>query len=70
MILALTTVFASVTCTFAAAPDAGTSDEIPEEVPEITVAEEVVAIARAQAGYYDSNINKFTSWYYGYDTDA
>lgn len=70
LILTLTTVFASVTCTFAAAPDAGTAEGTPEEAPEMTVAEEVVAIARAQAGYYESNVNKFTSWYYGYDTDA
>ncbi len=66
LILALITVFSTVTFAFAA-PD---TDDGPDPVPEMTVAEEVVAIARAQAGYYDSNINKFTSWYYGFDTDA
>lgn len=69
LILTLATVFTTATCTFAAAPAADT-DETPDEAPEMTVAEEVVAIARAQAGYYDSNINKFTTWYYGEETDA
>ena len=68
LFLALITIFTTTATTIYAAP----SDEVPEEgeVVEMTVAEEVVAIARAQIGRYESNINKFTSWYYGFDTDA
>lgn len=73
LILALTTVFSAATYTFAAAPaetEGEVDDGIVEEVPEMTVAEEVVAVARSKAGYYDSNINEFTTWYYGTETDA
>lgn len=30
----------------------------------------IVDAARSKIGYYDSNINEFTTWYYGYDTEA
>lgn len=32
--------------------------------------DEIVRIAREQIGFYEGNINKFTTWYYGYETDA
>lgn len=36
----------------------------------VTAREEIVRIAREQIGFYEGNINKFTTWYYGYETDA
>ncbi len=46
--------------------------EVPEEpeVPELPVNEKIVEVARAQKGYYESNANKFTEWYFGYPTDT
>lgn len=41
-----------------------------KEETRAALADEIVAAARAQIGFYENNINKFTSWYYGYDTDA
>lgn len=37
---------------------------------EISVPDEIVEVARAQIGFYESYINKFTTWYYGYETSA
>ena len=37
---------------------------------EISIADSIVEIAREQIGFYESDINKFTSWYFGYDTAA
>lgn len=37
---------------------------------EISVQDEIVEVARAQIGFYESYINKFTTWYYGYETSA
>ena len=45
-----------------------TEPPIVEE--ELTVAETIVEIARSKIGFYPSNINEFTSWYYGRETDA
>lgn len=36
----------------------------------ITACDEIVRVAREQIGFYENNINKFTTWYYGYETDA
>ena len=41
-----------------------------EIVEEISIPDQIVEIARAQIGYYPSNINKFTTWYYGFETSA
>ena len=35
-----------------------------------TIAEDIVSIARSQLGSYKSDINKFTTWYYGKETSA
>lgn len=51
-------------CIFAFADDAST-----EEI-RAQVADKIVAAAREKIGYYDSNINEFTTWYYGYETEA
>lgn len=48
-------------------------DSVPEkQVSDKTteIIDGIVDVARAEIGYYDSNINKFTSWYYGIDTYA
>ena len=41
-----------------------------KEEARATVADEIVAAAREQKGFYENGINKFTLWYYGYDTDS
>ena len=41
-----------------------------DETEEISLAEEIVAVARSRKGYYPSNINEYTTWYYGRETDA
>lgn len=42
----------------------------PEPTEEEILVDNMIKIARSKAGYYDSNINEFTNWYYGYETDA
>ncbi|MBR2869268.1 MAG: CHAP domain-containing protein [Clostridia bacterium] len=67
--LSLVTVFLIAAPSFAA----GTTDmdaNIVDEETKAPVQDRIVEIARAQIGKYDGNINKFTKWYYGYDTDA
>lgn len=51
----------------ASAEETTTAPVIEEEV---NIPDAIVEVARAQIGYYDSNINKFTTWYYGLDTSA
>lgn len=41
-----------------------------KEAARVAVTDEIVEVARAEIGFYESNINKFTTWYYGYETDA
>lgn len=36
----------------------------------VNICNEIVDVARSQIGFYEGNINKFTTWYYGYETDA
>lgn len=36
----------------------------------VNACDEIVRIAREQIGFYEDNTNKFTTWYYGYETDA
>ena len=45
------------------------NEETAEE-ETVNPAEEIVKIARSKIGFYPSNINEFTTWYYGYETDA
>ena len=37
---------------------------------ELSVTDEIVEVARSQIGFYESYVNKFTTWYYGYETSA
>ncbi len=69
--LAVITLFSAATLGVSAFPKPF-SHSLTQEQEELrsNVANEVVDIALAQKGYYDSNVNKFTSWYYGFDTDA
>ena len=41
-----------------------------EEVEKLPITDEIVNVARSKIGYYPSNINEFTTWYYGIETDA
>lgn len=43
--------------------------ETAEEI-RTRVADEIVAAARSKIGFYESEINEFTTWYYGYETEA
>lgn len=43
------------------------ADEETEKKPRN---EAIVDVARAKIGFYPSNINEFTTWYYGRETDA
>ena len=57
----------------AAAPSAFAAtilSKTDREEYRIFACDEIVRIAREQIGFYESNINKFTTWYYGYETDA
>ncbi len=35
-----------------------------------SIVDQMIEIARAQKGFYPSNINQFTTWYYGVETEA
>ena len=57
----------------AAAPSASAASILSKEDREVyrlSVCDEIVNVAREQIGFYESNINEFITWYYGYDTDA
>lgn len=70
-VLAVIIVFSVLTVGVSAFPNPFSRSLTKEqEETRAAVANQVVDIARAQKGYYDSNVNKFTSWYYGFDTDA
>lgn len=60
LMLTLVTLFVATTSVFAA----------NEEPEPLTITDEIVEIARSKIGFYESNINEFTTWYYGYETDA
>lgn len=47
-----------------------TSEPVEGETEEKTIAEAIVDVARSKIGFYPSNINEFTTWYYGFETDA
>lgn len=69
----LVSVFLSVLVIFltATVTSFAESEIVTEEPDFVTVITDgIVEVARAQIGYYDSNINEFTSWYYGIDTSA
>lgn len=43
---------------------------VAEDVEKVSITDAIVDIARSKIGYYPSNINEFTTWYYGRETDA
>ena len=69
VVLAFVTAFCIASPSFAAVEGTTPSDGETEEVVS-SIPDEIVEIARAQIGMYESNANKFTEWYYGYPTDA
>lgn len=40
------------------------------EATRMRYSEKIVEIARAEIGYYEGDINKFTTWYYGTETES
>lgn len=40
------------------------------EAAAAKIADDIVAAARAEIGFHETNINKFTTWYYGKETSA
>ena len=40
------------------------------ETEKKSIPDAIVDVARSKIGYYPSNINEFTTWYYGRETDA
>ncbi len=71
LLLSFTVILGICTPVFVSAEE--TTAPVPEDeiVEEISIPDQIVEVARAQIGYYDpSNINKFTTWYYGYETSA
>lgn len=54
--------------TFSLAAENINQHVVEEETFAIT--DRIVDIARAEIGFFESDINKFTTWYYGIDTDA
>ncbi len=71
LLLVFTTVFCSTVPVYAAttavAIDADVADGTDADVPKTDL---IVEIARSKIGYYESNANEFTEWYYGYPTDT
>lgn len=43
---------------------------VEDTVPEIPLNVRIVDVARSKIGYYESNANEFTEWYFGYPTDT
>ncbi len=80
VILTVLVCFGSVTGLALAAPKTTTevtteapvteSPEIEEEITADDIINDLVDIARAEEGIYESNINKFTLWYYGREVDS
>lgn len=71
VILALVTVFSFSATSVSAFPSLfSRSLSQEEEAVRAEIANEIVDVAREQKGFYESNVNKFTTWYYGFDTDA
>lgn len=69
--LALVTVFLTAAMSVYAFPNLFSRSLSPEEeAVRASIADEIVEVALAQKGFYESNVNKFTTWYYGFDTDA
>lgn len=75
VILSLCFVLGVATPFFASAEKTTTSvaeEEVTEEIveEEVNIPDEIVEVARAQIGFYESYVNKFTTWYYGIETSA
>lgn len=66
LVLALVMVFGASTSTFAVSNQVNSVYTEEEE----RIQDKIVAVARAQKGYYESNANKFTEWYFGFPTDT
>lgn len=79
VILTVLICFGSVTGLALAAPETEKESttapvtDVPETEDKITaedIINDIVEIARAEKGKYESNINKFTLWYYGREVDS
>ena len=65
LLLALAVVFSASASTFATA---GKYSESAIEETRRRFSEKIVEIARAEIGFYEDDINKYTTWYYGHET--
>lgn len=70
VILSLIVMIGITAPSFAAADTTQPPADTEEVVETVSIPEAVVEIARSKIGYYPSNINEFTTWYYGRETDA
>lgn len=68
-VISILLVFATVFCS--TLPAFAETETPPEsETTELAINEKIVEVARSKIGFYESNANEFTEWYYGYPTDA
>lgn len=70
VLLVIFILLVTATSSFAATSWRTKNDEA-KAAKVLSVTDNIVEIARAEIGFFDgNNINKFTTWYYGYDTSA
>lgn len=81
LFLVFTTAFCSTAPVYAATTVTAVNGEVSdlegedteivvEPEPEIPLNVRIVDVARSKLGYYESNENEFTEWYFGYPTDT
>lgn len=70
--LAVMLIFGTVTGVSFASAEVKSLDErkAEKQASAAEIVDNMVEIARAEEGYYESYINKFTLWYYGLDTES
>lgn len=67
LILALILAFVFSVSSFATA---GSYSKSAIEEARAEIVENIIEIAKAEIGFYENEINKFTNWYYGRETNA
>ncbi len=68
--VALAAAESEATATTAAVTEVPEEEKEEEKVTAEDIINRIVEVAREQKGFYESNVNKFTLWYYGRETDA
>ena len=66
LILAAVIILSSMLSVYACTEEIKTKNEETRRI----LAEEIVEVARSQIGFYESSINKFSTWYYGYENET